>query len=146
MIVKKIYISGNQSQSKRTVASLQPGASGPQKSPARPPNDSTEPKKVSVRTQKGPVRPQTETIGPKKGPVNTQNEPVGPQKGPVAPPKRNSRLLANSPTVQPPALNQEKINGDSSSISPPTRKTFKKIKKQPPSASASGDGKVNSSS
>merc|ERR1739848_193686 len=39
----KVATQGNQSQSKRTVASLQPGASGPQKSPARPPNDSTEP-------------------------------------------------------------------------------------------------------
>ena len=89
------------------------------------------------------MRPQTETIGPKKAPVKTQNEPVVPQKGPVAPPKRNSKLTTNSPSVQSSALDQEKINGDSSSISPPTRKTFKKIKKQPPSAStgASGDGK-----
>ena len=134
-------ILANQSQSNRTKtlssSGPQDGPLRPQKGPVRPKNEPIEAKKAPVRTQKGPIRPQTESIGPKKGPVRTQNEPVGSQKGPVAPPKRNSKLLStNGPTVQTSGVNQEKINGDSSSISPPTRKTFKKIKKQPPSASS----------
>ena len=153
-----LFILANQLQSKKgkTVTSNQPsspeaqnGPLRPQKSPLRPQNESAGPKKGPVRTQKeplgpqkGPVRAQIESTGPKKAPLRAQNEPVDPQKGPIAPPKRNSKLL--STTGQTSSVNQEKINGDSSSISPPTRKTFKKIKKQPTSAS-SGDGKVISS-
>lgn len=151
----KVATQANQSQSNRTKtvfssgpqkgpARTQTEPSGPRKVPVRPQGESIEPKKVPVRTQKGPVRPQTELIGPNKGSARTQIETVGAQKGPVAPPKRNSKLLsANGPTGQSSGVNQEKINGDSSSISPPTRKTFKKIKK--PLPSASGDGKVISS-
>lgn len=77
---------------------------------------------------------RTKTVSP-----NKPNEPQPVCPAPVAPPKRNSKPGPARPTS---GVNHQIVDGDSPSISPPTRKTYKKIKKPTPANVVSGDGKV----
>lgn len=99
--------------------------------------------KLNMATQANQMQSRrTKTVSPNK---SSEPQPVAP--GPVAPPKRNSKPVTTGGPAKPTSsVNNQIINGDSPSISPPTRKTYKKTKKQPTANAVSGDGKVISSS